>query len=91
MKSYSMGNISLAIFENENNGKVSKSFKISKTYRDKQGEYQRTDSLYLSDLPVVKELIDMVIKNNIRKYESNNQQGNQNYNNQPEPNPWGQQ
>jgi len=43
--------VECAIFENEKEGKLSKSYKFQKSFKDKDGNWKNTDFLFESDLP----------------------------------------
>lgn len=62
---YSIYPIRVAVFNSEKGINV----KIERQYKDKDGQYQSTTNMNLSDLPVVVELLKAVIKDSINSVE----------------------
>lgn len=62
---YSIYPIRVAVFNSEKGVNV----KIERQYKDKDGQYQSTTNMNLSDLPVVVELLKAVIKDSINSVE----------------------
>ena len=62
---YGIYPIRVAVFNSDRGINV----KIERQYKDKDGQYQSTSNLNLSDLPVVVELLKAVIKDSINPVE----------------------
>lgn len=48
------GPISMSMFSNERNGRTWNSVNINKSFRDKQGKWQRTRFFFMEDLPYLR-------------------------------------
>ena len=81
VKSYSLGKIQAAIFENEFNGKKSYSIKFSKSYQDKQGNWKNTDNFYLTELRDLYALVGFMLDKQVKERIPKQQRG------QPQPDP----
>ena len=62
--------VNVAIFENEYNGKINKSYKFQKSYKDKDGNWQNTDSYFTSDLANLKVLVDRLLIEAVRSHDT---------------------
>ena len=81
MRVYNFFGISIAEFTNEK----SKSYKVSKSYKDKTtNEWKKTDYFYADDLLKLRAAIDKVINDsvNVKEIADKGQQNN-------DPDPWG--
>jgi len=71
VKSYSLGTIKLARWENpKDDGSVSLSYSIEKSYLDDKGEWQKSNSLFTNDLLKLKHLIDKALEDHVKEFES---------------------
>ena len=67
IKIYKAKNITLSVWENGTEDKPLKSFSFQKSYLDNEEKWQHTNSLHLSDLPVLQVLIEEAYKENLIK------------------------
>ena len=51
------GQIKVTCWENEYDGKPVRSFNFTKSYKDKKGEWQETQTLFQNDLPKLTEAL----------------------------------
>lgn len=65
LKIYKAGAISLSLWENETKDGNFKSFTLSRAYKDKDDNWQHTQSLKVADLPKLKVLLDQAYTDHI--------------------------
>ena len=80
IKEFSAGKTRCAVFQNESNGRIFYSFKFSKSYMDKEKNWQNTDNFYDTDLRDLKILVDYLCAKQVKERTPKAQA-------QPEPQP----
>lgn len=73
VRKYRLGQVSIAVFENEGKERTFESIKIQKSYKDDSGEWKNTDNLTLPhDAYALRTLIDRMLSDKIAT-ENNNE------------------
>lgn len=64
-KSYKVGALTLAVWENEAKEGVMNSFTFQRAYQTEEGDWKHTQNLRLSDLPKLRVLVEEAYKDQI--------------------------
>jgi len=62
IKNVKVGAINVAIWENKNGEFTTQSITITRTYKNKKGDFETTNSMRMQDIPLIKLALDEVLR-----------------------------